>query len=232
MDNRINNNVNFQGAFVIKSISAEAKSELLELIPKKRQLFNDFKKEGDILLVTRNSQNTTVADFIRKNHLKFRYYPPLCTKSGFDDEKPLEAAKKLAENKNSVITTLRDMYENLKPKVKLVIEKPVKIDRRNNMESVLKALKLDSSGIVTNKTNGYTTLSDKNGKVIARVSPKGKFGTYFVFVEPKNTDEDALRYAIDESGNIIAKYVSFKGLAQFKKNFMAAVNFNKKSMCN
>lgn len=219
-----NGSINFNGAFLIKSFSPQAQMELLKLIPKKKILFDNFQKEGNVLFVTKPSKDILAADFIKGNHLKFKYYPALSTKSGFVENHPDEAAKILKSNKDNVITTLKDMFKYLTPKPKA---KKAPKDRRDILEHVFKALELDQSDVIIKKTNGYTLLTDKTGRPMARISPQGRFGTNFVLVEGKNSDESSKRYAIDEAGNIIAKYSSFKGFKQFRKNFAAAVHFNK-----
>lgn len=223
MDNRINNYQSFKGAFLIKAIPDKIKPQLTELFPKHRQIFDNFQNNGDVFLVVKNSKDLLAANFIKENKFQFKYYPELNTKSGFDSEKPQAVSDIINSTKPKVITSIKEMFEFLKP-----INKSLKTVQSDNISQILTSVGLDAEDVKIKGFKGYKLVTDKEGKVVARISPSGKFGMKFVFIEPKNAEASPLRYAVDNNGNIVAQYSSFKGIKQFRDNFNAAVEYNKK----
>lgn len=105
--------------------------------------------------------------------------------------------------------------------------KKVQNSKKALVEKSLTALNLDPKDYVAKSKKGVVSVFDKSGKRVAKISPEGKYGISFVFVEPRTVDESPLRYAIDKNGEIIFQYKSLSGIEQFRKNFSQAVKFSK-----
>ena len=83
MQNRINNNINFQGGFLINYKSAvKGTQELLEnRIGHGKQIFRNWNGDGNsVFYVMKDSKDYNIAQFVKTNELKFQYYPELSLK--------------------------------------------------------------------------------------------------------------------------------------------------------
>lgn len=106
--------------------------------------------------------------------------------------------------------------------------KPVIEHKFDFIDRSLKTLKLDGKGYTIQSNKGVILVFDKKtNKLAAKISPPGKFGINYAFVEPKTTDEGPLRYALDKNGKIIFQFTSLSGANQFSKNFSEALKFSK-----
>ena len=120
----MNNSINFKGAFLLHHPSTTVKKNILPALGKHRQVFNNFTPEGDVLYITRKGADKNVAEFLtnlietqktkKKAAQKFKYYPELSTKSGFDDGEPEEAKRILNEYKDTIITTISELSKVFK----------------------------------------------------------------------------------------------------------------------
>lgn len=220
----MDNNINFKGAFWLKQPTKTVKRDILPVLGKHRQIFNNFTQEGDILYITRKGCDKNVAEFITHHRTEFEYYPTLSTKSGFDDEKPKEALEIISKCGTKPITKRGQLAEYFKLKP---FDYAVNTKRKNNtITQSLKALGLDSKETVVKEKNGYFVIKDAKGNLLAKISGPGQYGISFAYVEPKNFDESPLRYAI-RNGEIIFQYTSESGRKQFLINYNKAVKANK-----
>ena len=223
----MDNSINFKGVFWLKQPTTTIKKEIMPYLGKRRQIFNNFTPEGDVLYVTRKSADRNVAEFLTHHRTKFEYYPDLSTKSGFDDEMSAEA-KKIIESSNSRILTSIDelkAFFNLKKKTILPFSTKAK---KNPIELTAKALGYDLEKYTLIPKDGYYEVCNQKGVVEAKISGPGKYGIAFA---KKLKGEDGIpeRYAI-RGGKKIFKYNSGPSILQFNKNFKRAANANKQNI--
>jgi hypothetical protein len=230
----MDNSINFKGAFLLTKPTKAVKNDILPKLGKHRQIFNDFVQEGDVLYITRKGSDKRVAEFLTHHRTKFKYYPELSTKSGFDDEKPLEAKKILDEYKSAVISTVAGLKELFK--VKPQKELPAYVSKGDNtLEKTLKALDIDIEKHIIKRRDGYTEVYTKDKELVASISGPGKYGFRYVRLEPKNPkdpNDEVKRYAIRD-GKKQFTYVNSpdenvaNGTAAFLKNYIKAVKSNR-----
>ena len=226
----MNNSINFRGAFWLKQPSEAVKKSILPTLGKKRQIFNNFTPEGDVLYITRKGADKNVAEFLVRHRTKFKYYPGLSTKSGFDNEMPIEAKKILAGYKDKIISTISELKEAFKLRRTNLIFSTNKKD--NTIEKSMKALNLDSKEYVIKRKNGFNEIYTKNKELVASISEPGQYGFRYARVEPQIAGDEVKRYAIRD-GEIQFTYINnpdetvVNGTTAFLKNYMKAVNANK-----
>ena len=111
----INNNsqINFCGGYRFRNMPIEARTKIPEISKKWKQVFYDFENVGDVFLVTRDKINTKVVKFIKKNKLKFEYYPEISTQCGLDEEKPDLLSKLLKKSSQKPITTMTQLQKTI-----------------------------------------------------------------------------------------------------------------------
>lgn len=226
----MDNSINFKGAFWLKQPTEAVKKNILPTLGKKRQIFNDFTPNGDVLYITRKGADKNVAEFLFHHRTKFKYYPGLSTKSGFDDEMPTAAKKILAGYKDKIITTISELKDAFKFKKSNLIFSTSKKD--NTIEKSMKALNLDTKDHVIKRKNGFNEIYNKDKELVASISEPGQYGFRYARVEPKIAGDEVKRYAIRD-GEIQFTYINnpdetiVNGTTTFLKNYMKAVNANK-----
>lgn len=236
----MDNSINFKGAFWLHQPSARVKNNILPTLGKHRQIFNNFTPEGDVLYITRNGADKNVAEFLtnlietqktkKKATLKFKYYPELSTKSGFDDKMPNEAKKIIANYKDKIVNTAAELNKIFKFKNPFINISASK--KENSIEKSLKALDIDASEYVIKRRNGFNEIYTKDKELVASISEPGKYGFRYARVEPKTSGDEVKRYAIKD-GKIQFTYTNnpddkiVNGTTTFLKNYMKAVNANK-----
>lgn len=215
----INNtyNTSFKGGFRFPNMPQEAKEKLPELIRKRKQIFDNFEKEGDVFYLVRDSWDKRVMRFIQEHKLKFEYYPQISTKSGLDTEEPEGLTKLLKKLKPKPVTTITQLRKAISTNIQASL---VKSPEEENIKRIFDALRLDFENYKSSTSlNGCIVLTDiESGKRI-HISPASKNGINYVLVEPKSLDLCVERYAIAEDGQILAEYKTPDGIRQFKKNF-------------
>lgn len=220
----MDNNISFNGAFLIKKPTQQIKEDILGVLGKRRQIMHNFNSYGDSFYVVRDSKDKGIANFIIKNNLDFKYYPGLNTKSGFDAQLYNEAKEIIKKSDSKVITSqvqLKKFFE------KSLIRKAKKEDNGQALiQKTLQAINLNSNEYQLSTEKGYTIVRNKEGQSAALISPPAKFGITYAYVFPKNTSDEPLRCAIDYEGNIIYKFTGISEALRFKKNFMGAVKMH------
>jgi len=213
----MNNNINFTGTFLIKRPTKTMRKEITELAGKRKMLF-DF-KPNNMLCVVRDSKDENIAKYILDRKLYFNYFPELNTASGFDIAHPDKAKAIIKEH--TPVKKAKDL-EKLFPK-------PVKKETKFSfIERSLRTFQFNEMNYALRSDKGIIHVFDKDtNKLIARISPPGKFGINYVHIEPKTIDDSPLRYALDKDGKIIFQYTSLSGAKQFSKNFAAALRHSK-----
>ena len=207
----MDNSINFKGAFLIQKPTASLRENIFPLLGKRKQIIENVSKSGDVLYVVRDKFDKGIADFLLKaDNVKFKYYPTLNTKSGFDDEKPQEAKNILTTARNKVISTVKKLENHFKPKLK----KPVDIEKiqRSNLDAVQKKLLIDITGSdyrtnidhQTGICSVYTTVRNyRTGKderhALISITPPGIHGISYARYTPITEYQGLKRIAEDKS---------------------------------
>ncbi len=206
---------NFKGGFKFPQMPTGARNELCEFITTKKQIFDNFKKSGDVFLVTRDKTNFKVAEFIRKHKLKFEFYPTINTKCQLDTQNPEGLETLLDSIKEAPITTmsqLRKILTRQKRNSSIEIKSPSYTDK------ILKALCIDNKHPVKN-IKGATVIEDNEFNRKIFFSPPSKLNIHYVKVSHSSVDKGAELYAIDSEGNILNRYSTPDGIKIFNQRF-------------
>ena len=216
MERNMDNKISFNGTFLLKRPTKTVKNEIAELCGNKRKMIFDF--NPDMLCVVRDSKDKAIADYIMKKDLSFKYYQELNTTSGFDIAHP-DKAKAILEGHTPISST---------KELRIKFPKPVEKEKKFSfIDRSMKALHLNPETHTTRSIRGTIHVYDKNQNLKARISPPGKFGINYAYVQPKTTDDAPLRFALDKNGKIIFEYTTLSGAKQFQKNFSDALRHSK-----
>lgn len=219
----MDNSINFKGAVIVRKPTLIVKKSIVKTIGKNRHIDN-FLRDGDILYITRKSQDKDIADILAHHRAKFEYYPNLSIKSSSNEEIYNEAGESIVKSQEKPLTKRSELINYFKLNKFSQAFSTKKTD--NPIEYSLRALGYNTENQVVRRRNGYSEVRNKDGQLLARISGPGQYGISFAYVEPKNTDESPLRYAL-RGGSIIFQYTSESGRAQFLKNYNNAVKANK-----
>ncbi len=227
----MDNSINFKGAFLLHKPTVAVKKSILPTLGKHKQIFNNFINEGDVLYITRKGADKNIAEFLTHHRTKFKYYPELSTKSGFDGEKPIEAKQILDDYKDKIVTTASELKSIFKFNKFLLSFSTRKKD--NTLEKCMETLKLDFQEYDIKKLNGFNEVytKDRDKKLVATISEPGQYGFRYVRIEPKTSGDEVERYAVRDGETF--RYINNPdknikhGTTEFLKNFMKAVKANK-----
>ena len=221
----MDNSINFKGAIILKQPNSRIQRMIKPTLGSHFQILKDFVSQGDVLYIVRSGKDKAVADFLTHHRTPFAFYTDLSTKSGFDDEKPVEAKQILDNYTSTIITTVDKLKEHfgLNKREQVL---PFSTKRKANpVQASLIALRLDIDKCKVIVRNGYSDVFEKGSKkLIARISAPGQYGISFAFrFTDKNT---TIRYALRGEDKIV-EYTNESGRAQFLKNYNKAVKANK-----
>ncbi|MBQ4115282.1 hypothetical protein IJD34_07760 [bacterium] len=223
MNNNISNQ-NFKGGFLInyKNAPKNMCAMFNEATGKnKKQIFENFNGDKNLVFyVMKHSRDYDAVDFICKNNLKFEYYPQMDTMLRFDLDKPSEVVDYISLNESQKISKfdeLKQFVEKFRVKCRAkYADKPRKEDLS---EKILKGLKIEIDGVKTKNNKGIITIKDEKNNGLVVISPKSKFGISYVFHKPSNKYEHERRYAVNESGELLATFNTPDGIKKFKECF-------------
>ncbi len=224
MQNRINNNINFQGGFLINYKSAvKGTQELLEnRIGHGKQIFRNWNGDGNsVFYVMKDSKDYNIAQFVKTNELKFQYYPELNTKLRFDTYEPQTFINYLKENTLKVINKFDELMDFIavNRQHKAIPNSHLSVEQRilNKMQ-----INIDGKKPVTN-SKGITRVKDKNSGKIAIFSPQSATGARYVHIVPEKSHWNSEFYMVDNEGNILKQFSSVDGIFAFTEGFNKAI---------
>ncbi len=211
---RLNSQVSFKGAFVLKAQNAQVKEAVPNIIKKGKQIFYNIKNEGDVVIVTKDKYDKRVRDFIEENNLKFSYYPEISTQSGLDDEIP-SGLKALINIKNNCI--IKDL--NLLDKF-LSSTRPHLGKQSEYLQDAMNTLRLNTENAkIMIDDRGMFVLRD-NAKQRTIKSTGFNSGCAYVCVIPDSLGQEVKRYLIGKNGKeIIKEFNTPKEILSFNKTF-------------
>ena len=204
------NRINFTGSFLIKNPPKMAKIEIEPLLGRHRQIFENFNNTSDIFYVVRPGKDRDIADFILKNHLWFKFFPKINTRSGLDPMYP-KSAILTVDTANNVIKnpSILSKKFNLDYYVDRIFDK--------NIKGIVHALGFKMNELKIRSNGGVTYAFDRNQKHVFKASPTNKNGENYVYV---NKDKGSDRYLI-HGNKIVYKYP--ENANYFDDNFDNAV---------
>lgn len=211
--------INFKGGYRFSQMPNSAKDDLINFITTKKQIFNDFEKQGDLFLVTRDKTNHKVSQFIKKHKLKFEFYPSINTKCGLDTEKPEGLSLLIKKINTKPITTLTQLDKSIH---KQILSNKVEELSPDYTGRILKTLRINTKKIESKIKNGVVILNDKEFERKIFISrPINK--THFVLIEPYSSSNASERYVIDSEGKLVEQFDTPEKIKEFYKSFKKTI---------
>lgn len=211
------NKINFNGGFRFVNMSAENRAKLPQLINKGKAIFDDFGKQGDVFLVTRETHDEKVLQFIKENKLNFEFYPSINTNLMVQNQ-PLKLKKILDDIKDSPAKKITEAREAIKNRtIKNIQEKSPE-----HVTNILRELCIDNKYPIV-KAQGFEKIIDKELERTIYISKPSKFGMRYVKIMPNNKNKESSRYMMDDSGYIHAKFNTPDAIRTFETRFIELI---------
>lgn len=210
-------NTGFKGAFILRPQSAPTREAIPNIIKKGRQLFYNIKKEGDVVIVTKNKYDSKIRDFIENEKIQFTYYPEISTKSGLDDQEPSKLKRLLNINNNCVIKSLPLLN-------KFLDNKPHLCEQSKYIHETLNTLRLNvEDAKIEIDDKGIFTIRDDAHKRTLK-STGFRSGMTYVFVRPDSVTQSIQRFLIGKNGKeVIKKFETPNEMLAFNRAFRKAI---------
>lgn len=231
----MDNSINFKGAFWLNQPTKTVRNNILSSLGKNQhnkqslQIFNNFTSEGDVLYISSKNNDKNIAKILMQHKVKFKYYPNLDTKSGFNIQLYDEARKILDGYKSKIITTtseLENVFKINKPSLGFSTKK-----RDNTLEKTLKTLNLDANDYKIKKLDGFNEIYTKDDELVAIISEPGQYGWRYARLEPQNPNDEIKRLAVRGDQTFTYKNDpdenTENGTTMFLKRYYEAVNANR-----
>ena len=238
----MDNSINFKGAFYIKRPTVELTNNLHKVLSNENgkykrgiQIIKNMSNTGDVLYVVRDSFDKNISNvLLNTKNAKFRFYPGVNTKFGFDDQQPVEAKNILQKAAKKIIDKKYELENYFKPKIKKPVD-IVKIQARN-LKIIQDKTFIDVSGseyktnidhqtgvcsVYTMIENPKTKKKDLRHKLVS-ITPPDKFGISYARINPiRSSNNDGMRRLAIQSNDVIFEY-DVLGLKTFVGNEVAA----------
>ena len=238
----MDNNINFKGVFVVNKpdvVLRQAIKTAGKLKPE--HILPEYIGKNNVMYLVRDCFDKNVANIlIGTPNAKFKYYPTLDNKSGFNVENKSKAIDMIAKAKDTVITTKEKLITVFKQKTRDILKNNIiRIQERN--------LKLMSKETFTDfKEDSYRKCIDvqtgicrifkevpnkNNGKnirhTLLEISPPDKSGICYAKYTPISIEEPIRRIAINKNGEKMFEYKNpspmyFKNNAKNAKLYYAS----------
>ena len=217
--------INFTGGFLLVKPKPEVwESAYNKAIPRSaRNIVYDLYNEGNIFVVIKNCYDGDVLRYFIDKKIDFKYYPKVNTKNQFDRHNP-EAARKILDSQDEVLTGDDTNALEKYMKFRRFRDKQLNYSRDTHTKKAFKVLGINENNFNVDTKNYITSITDKDGRLVAIVSPNDHRGINYVIAYPRYSDEDLTMYKIDFNGNILEKSTDINRLILFKRDFMKNVN--------
>ena len=215
-----NSNTNFTGTFILKTKNKQIKNEIPNIIKKGRQIFYDIKKDGDVVLVTKDKYDYRVKNFIEASSgkLKFEYFPEISTSSGLDEQIPSKL-KNLLEIKNNCV------INNMKTLNRFLNEKKLHLSKQSEyLYNAVDTLRLyiEDAKIVINEKGLFEIRDNVKNRTIKSTGFNN--GAAYVHIIPDSPAQESKRFMIGKNGKeLIKEYNTPKDIFDFLKIFKKAI---------
>ena len=220
--------INFTGGFLLHKPDVKKWEKAYdEIVPRKRIIIHDLKEQDNIFFATPSCYDSSILKYLFGEKFKFTFYPDINLKNRLDAYYPEEAIK-ILDAQETVITDKRKMRKYIvEPKPCSIQSLKYKWKPNDNIEQTLTALKLDKEDMKIKTAKSVTTITDRNGKLVAKVSPNTAQGINYALVYPRYGNENLRMIAIDHHSQIITDTTDINYLQEFKERFIRAVKFDK-----
>ncbi len=212
-------NINFSGTFIIKPKTNEIKETIPNLIKKGKQIFYDVKNEGDIAIVTRDTYDGKIKDFIESSNLGFEYYPEISTKSGLDDEIPSTLKNILDIKNNCVIDNMQTLNKYLH-KHKIHLSKQIEY-----LHEAMNTLRLNIEDLkIKFNDKGLFVIRDESKKRTIK-STGFRGGAALIHVIPDSHAQESKKIMLYKNGKEVQKeYNTPNEIFNFLKTFKSFID--------
>lgn len=212
----------FKGGFHFKNVDTITRKTLPGIISKnKRQLYFNLKEPGDIFLVTHDSDNHKVVDFIKSNNLNFDFYPKISTADNI--RRPETLLEKINQQKDSIIRKIDFIKSPVKSSMSLTraintvsrtlrlnIDNPVVTKNDKVMTTIRDNSKERNINIILTKDNAYyvevSPDSPNIDKTFAIFNSRGKFPKICENIDDRLNFMKKFKSLKDENANTLYKY--------------------------
>ena len=216
--------LSFKGTFLIdyKKTLPNMREEMENTVAKHgRIIFDNYAGDNTVLYVMKDSKDYATANFIKRNELKFKYYPEMSTKLQFENSQPEIVKDYIKTNKPKVINKMSELMEYINKNRNR--NKAIPNSHLGLYKQILKKLDIEIDGIKHKDAKGVTTISNKKDDEFVYFSPKSKNGVTYVYAKLNKVISPIRRYAVDEQGNILHTYKSVDAIIKFKEKFNEAI---------
>lgn len=220
-------NVSFNGGFLIHKPSPAMWEKVYnEIVPKRRIIANDIFEKNNILFVSKSIYDRDVLTYLlSKRNLKFSFYPNINLKTRLDSYFPKEIEKVLSsEHCTDSRKEIRAFIKQTTKPLNAILK--YKWKSGDHIPQTFKALNMNSENYNIVTKNFISSVYDKNGKLIAKISPNNQQGINYAILYPRYKEELLTMYAINYQGEILSKSNDINSLNEFKKNFLHAVKID------
>ena len=220
----MDNSINFRGTFLIKKPTPELKEAILPILStankSKNLVFDNVMNSGDVLFVTSNYYDKSIANEILSiPNIQFKYFPTLTKKSGFVKDDTEGAKSILKQYSKTAISAKNKLLSAIKKSVNLRKINILRIQDKN-LECAQKVFHFDlgknnheytkNIDIKTGMCTVKKLIKDKNtGKlkkhVLLQITPPGRYGISYAAYIPVSEEENMRRIAI-QNGEKIFEY--------------------------
>lgn len=207
------NNTNFRGGFWIHN-AGPVRAELDTFVHRGKQIFDNFQKEGDVFVLTRDELNKRLYKVL-KDRVKFEFYPEMNTKLGLDCEEPQSLAKILPQFKVGVFP----VENQSEMSIKQIAHSP-----RLFCKNIVRALKLDENSMeIIQPKNPYRVKIDSMNKLLTITKADNNFIHYVIAdnIRSTSSSEPLKRYAIKSDGSEVKEFEGYS--KEFSKLFNANI---------
>ena len=235
----MDNSINFKGVFVVNKpnvILRQAIKAAGKLKPD--QILPEYSGKNTVLYSVRDSFDKNVANIlIGTPNVKFRYYPTLDSKSGFDVNNKQEALNMLAKAKESAITAKEKLISVFKQKNRDVLINNIRRIQERNLKLMSKETFIDFSDskyrkcidVQTGVCKIFTEVPNrKKGNTsrhtLLEITPPDTTGICYAKYTPVSIEESTRRIAINKNGEKMFEYKNPAPI-YFKENVKKAKQY-------
>ena len=221
--------INFTGGFLLKKPSPKMWEKIYtdNLQDKKRIIINDLYEAGNVFFATKSGHDSNILKYLlNKRNLQFTFYPNINTKCRFDNQFPDEAVKRL--DTELAVTDRKEIKKYIKPDPIISPARKLlyKWKQNDHIEQTFKALKLDPENYTTKTKNHITRIYNRNGTLIAKVSPNTTAGINYVYEYPHFSNTNFRMLTINHNGEILSQTQNIEKMTEFNEYFKKAVKFD------
>jgi hypothetical protein len=200
------NHTNFKGAYVFPGMPTPLKAELETIIPHGKVIYHN--PHGKMYLVTKNLNifKTKMAEFIKNNGLKCKYYPNIHTGMDFKLGHPEKLIEVLKNETPEEIVYDENLLNAIETKRR---KEHVKNNSSEYISNILNTLGFDIDRKTLKTKFGAKIFKNTNNTKNIVISPRDENKLHYVKVDSlvSDSNQDSRRmYAMTSEGKILRDY--------------------------